>query len=86
MKAIEALEIIIKSSGESRRDLSENIGKSPNYIASVVEQSKRKDGGANSATIAAIAEACGYKLALIPEGKVPKNAIMIDPPKNDGEE
>ena len=81
MNTLEAINAMIGESGESRRTLSARMGKSPNYLASVIEQSNRKGGNVNSATLSAVAKACGYTLAAIPSDRLPAGALAIDPPE-----
>ena len=79
MNTLEAMTAIIDASGESRRTLSERMGRSPNYLASVIEQSQRKGGNVNSATLAALADVAGYSLAAVPADDLPPSALVIDP-------
>lgn len=81
VKTPDAILAAIDSSGESQRSVSLRLGRSPNYIASVLEQSRRKGGSVNSGTLASIADACGYDVALVPHGQeLPSGSMRIDAP------
>lgn len=79
MKTIDAISMIVKQSGKTKRALSASMGKSPNYLCSIMGQSERLSGGVNSSTLAAIAQACGCVLAVVPADDVPESATVIDP-------
>lgn len=85
MKTIAAITKIVEESGMSKRAVSEAMGRSGNYLASVIEQSQRKGGGVRSSTLSSIAEACGYSLVLVPAEKVDDGMLVIDPPEDDTE-
>ena len=80
MDTIEAIRQVVSRTGKSNRAVSELMGRSPGFINSVIEQSKRKGGGVNSSTLANVANACGCKLAFVPRESLPDDAIVIDPP------
>lgn len=83
MDTIDAVRGAVGASGKSMRAVSEDMGRSSNYVYSSLEQSQRKGGGLHSATLAGIANACGYSLALVPHDQVPPDALVIDPPGTD---
>ena len=81
VKTITAILRLTDGSGMSKKAISEVMGKSGNYLASVIEQSRRKGGGVRSSTLSAVAEACGYAVVLLPKDSIPPEAITIDPPE-----
>ena len=81
MQTVEAMRHVVEKSGKTKRAVSRDMGKSDNYVASVIEQSQRKGGGVYSNTLASLATACGYILALVPAEGLPEGAVAIDPPK-----
>lgn len=82
METLDAIAAMIERDGSSKRAISERMGKSPNYLASTIEQAKRKNGDARAATLAALAAATGHRLAAVPVDDVPASALVIDPPSN----
>ncbi|MEG0303876.1 hypothetical protein [Gordonibacter sp.] len=84
MDALDALSKAITKSGEGTRKLSSALGKSDGYISATIAQSRRKGGGLHSATLASVADVCGYSLALVPHDTVPPDALVIDPPPREG--
>ena len=55
------------------------MGRSPNWLASTTG----KPGSSEAATVAELAEVCGYKLAAIPAEDLPGTALVIDPPNKE---
>ena len=79
MKTPDAILVAVKATGESLRSVSARLGRSPNYISSVVDQAKNKGGNVSSGTLSSIADACGYRLAMVPvDGELPNGSISID--------
>lgn len=75
MEARQALEELIARSGQSMRALSIALGRSGNFIYEL----KRQEISPKAHTLARIAGACGYRLALIPKSEeLPPDAIEID--------
>ena len=66
MKATEALRVMVKGAGKSAMKISEEIGRTPNYVASIMNR-----GSVPSVeTFASIAAACGARLVLeLPDGE-----------------
>lgn len=62
MDATEAMRTIIEASGKSGRQVAREIGRSDSFVSSSLAQGvcPRAD------TLAHVAHACGYELALIP--------------------
>lgn len=81
METIDAINTAISASGQTSRRVSQLMGKSDSYISAVIASSKRKGGGVYSATLANLADVCGYALALVPTGKVDDTMLVIDPPE-----
>lgn len=83
MQTLEAINAAISSSNQTVREVSQAMGKSDGYISSVIASSKRKGGGVYSATLANLADVCGYALALVPADKVDGDMLVIDPPSRE---
>lgn len=81
MNTLNAITETIERDGSSMRAISERMGKSSNYLASTIEQAKRKTGDAHAGTLAALAKACGHELAIVPREDLPPSALVIDPPE-----
>lgn len=76
MNTNELMKALINKKGLSMRGASLALGRSPNWLASTTG----KPGSSEAATVAELAEICGYKLAAIPADDVPDSALVIDPP------
>ena len=65
MDASEAMRLIIEASGKTGRQVAREIGRSESFISSSLAQGvcPRAD------TLARIAHACGYELAIIPRNE-----------------
>ena len=75
LNAKQAFRTIADASGLSRRALSAALGKTDNYISALLSQGRAP----GSDLMAAIAQACGYTLALIPHGStLPRGSIVLD--------
>lgn len=77
MQAKAALNTIISQSGETKSALATMLGRSPNYVHSLVN--KRTDPSVG--TLVEVADVCGYDLALIKRDG--SDTIIIDPPNHD---
>lgn len=75
MDTKDAMKAIVSESGYSMRRASELMGRSPNWLANTLARS----GSSEAATVAELAEVCGYRLALVPCSDVPPSAFVIDP-------
>ena len=84
MQTLDAINKVISESDLTVRGVSQAMGKSDGYISSVIASSKRKGGGVYSATLAGVADVCGYDLMFVPKGKAPEGAVAIDPPERKG--
>lgn len=72
MQALEAAREMMRREGRTMYRVSVDMGQKPSYV-----QSAMRRHGIGAPTLALIADACGYDLALIPrEGGEP---IRIDP-------
>lgn len=81
MNTNELMKLLINKKGLSMRGASLAMGRSPNWLASTTG----KPGSSEAATVAELAEVCGYKLAAIPADDVPDTALVIDPPNKEKE-
>lgn len=79
METYEAVKAAAKSKGISLNKLSRELGKADSYIATAI--SRNSDPAAKN--LAAMAAACGYTLALVPNGELPSDALVIDPRRVD---
>lgn len=79
VKAQDAVRKALETSGMSQSGASKAIGKTRNYVNAVVSQADATGGTLGCDTVAAIAGACGYSLALLPAGTEAPGAIVIDP-------
>ena len=86
MNTTEALRAIIADTGESNRVISARMNRSENYVTSLLRQAERMGADMNASTVAGIAAACGYALALVPVDRVPEGAVVIDAPSRDAGE
>lgn len=55
---------LVDSSGVSMRQLSDRMGRSPNYVYNLANE----QGGLELSTFQSLADACGYDLILRPRG------------------
>ncbi len=70
MKATEALRLMVRNAGKSAIAISKEIGRKPNYVASLMNR-----GSVPSVeTFASIAEACGARLVL----ELPDETVELD--------
>ncbi len=81
MKAQDAIKEVVTASGKSQAGVSKAVGKTRNYVNALVAQADATGGTLGCDTVAGIADACGYSLAVIPHADVPGSALVIDPPK-----
>lgn len=77
MNTKDAMKTVVCDAGYSLRRASELMGRSPNWLANTLARS----GSSEAATVAELAQVCGYRLALVPAGDVPASALVIDPPE-----
>ena len=77
MNTNEAMREIVRQAGISQREASERMGRSPNWLGATLARS----GSSEASTIAELAAACGWTLALVPSGELPEGAVAIDPPE-----
>ena len=75
MKAMDALQSAARSADMPTTHIGPAMGKGANYFSAV----KSRGSVPRCDTMAAMAEACGYRLALVPRGEVPASALVIDP-------
>lgn len=77
MNTNDAMRTIVSNAGLSMRAASERMGRSPNWLGATLARS----GSSEAGTLAELAAACGYALALVPLGELPEGAIVVDPPE-----
>lgn len=77
MEAMNALATAAKTAEVPTTHIGPKMGKGANYFSAV----KSRGSVPRCDTMAAMADVCGYKLALIPRDKVPPSAVVIDPPR-----
>lgn len=77
MNTNEAMRAAVDNAGLSLRSASLALGKSENWLSSTLQRNDSSSGD----TLASLGEVCGYSLALIPKGKEPTDALVIDPPE-----
>lgn len=74
MTGSEALAALPKQVNKSRRKLSAEMGKTPNYLSSLIAQGSNPTAD----TLAAVGKVSGYILALVPASeKLPRGSIVI---------
>lgn len=75
MDAKQALRSLVDNSGKSQRAISRELGKTDNYVSALFSMGRAP----GSDLMAAIAQACGYTLALVPHGStLPDGSIVLD--------
>ncbi len=75
MDAMQALKAAADASNTPLMHIGRAMGKTPNYASMAIGRGY----DARASTLAAMADACGYRLALIPSSGVPEGALLIDP-------
>lgn len=65
MDATRAMRAMLRSSGLTSLEVSRRIGRKDNYMSSLLSRGSSPQAD----TLATIAEACGYKLCLVGEGR-----------------
>ena len=78
MNAHEAIRAMIKSKGKTLDAVSQQLGRSKNWLSATFYLSDDSKAG----TVAEIARACGFTLALVPRSSVPSNAYVINGKNN----
>ena len=81
MNTTEAARAIVRASGKSLRAISLDMNRSETYVSSAIGQAERMQADLNASTVASIAAACGYALALVPVDELPEGAVVIDAPE-----
>ncbi len=77
MDTNEVMRGMLAASGLSMRAASLALGRSASWLSNTLA----RPGGSEAATVAALAEVCGYRLALVPLAEdLPAGALVIDPP------
>ena len=64
-----------RSAGLTMKQASLDMGRSANWLSSTLS----RPGGSEAATVASLAEVCGYALAAVPVDDLPPSALVIDP-------
>lgn len=80
MKALQAVQKIAGSINKSMYQLSLDLGKTYQYMGSMIS----RDSTPSASNLSKMLEACGYTLCAVPSYDVPKNAIVIDDSDDDG--
>ena len=63
------------AAGMTLRDVSRACGRSDGWLGALL----RRPGDLTASSIARAADACGYRLALVPADRLPADAVTIDP-------
>lgn len=74
MQGIYAVRQLADSSGRSRRALSVELGKTPNYLSSLIGQGCSP----TTETLAQLCNALGYRLAIVKADSLPDDSMIID--------
>lgn len=77
MDAMSALDIAATSAAMPTTHIGPAIGRGANYYSAI----KSRGSVPRCDTMAAMADVCGYRLALVPRGDLPDTALVIDPPR-----
>lgn len=77
MKVNDAIRTIVRESGKSQRQISEELDRVPTFLSAMLTKSKSP----SVPTLQAVAQACGYRLMLVPND-ASKIAIEIDVESN----
>lgn len=77
MLPVDAVVLMMNSSGMTMVQLAEKIGRSKNFITSTVARSRQRGGSIATDTMLKVADACGYKLAYVKHDEVPEDAIVL---------
>lgn len=73
MTGLEALRTLPNQVNKSRRTLSVEMGKTPNYLSSLIAQGSKPTAD----TLAAVGKVSGYTLALVPVSEALPNGSMV---------
>ncbi len=76
MNVEQAIRKAADTAGKSLNAVSREVGKNDNYLSVTFGRSSVPKAD----TLAQLANACGYRLALLPAGTDAPGAIVIDPP------
>ena len=82
MTPVDAVRVMLRSSGVTMMQAAGKMGKSQNFLTSALATGRRRGGGLNTATLAGAAAACGYALALVPVDRLPEEAVVMDFPED----
>ena len=75
MKATDAVKLAAERVGIKTTEIGPKIGRSYSYFAATVSRGSTPKAD----NLAAMFKACGYTLCAVPDNRVPKSAIAIDP-------
>ena len=79
MEQTKAVKAMLAAAGISTVEASRLMGKSDSLLSSSLARGR----GLSVSTVAAAADCCGYRLALIPESAaIQADSFAIDPPHN----
>ena len=76
MNSMDALRAVAADAGVPITHIGRAMGKRDNYVSVAINKGTDPKAG----TLAAMAEACGYALVLLPADDVPDGAVKVDPP------
>lgn len=79
MDSMDAMRALVAASGKPTRQLSEALGRSPNFFSACLSQGRHP--GAD--LLAELAEACGYSLQLVPLDTA-RPTITVSPRAREG--
>lgn len=78
MNETEAINAMLTGAGMTKRAIARALGKSDSYVTAIQRQAASTNGGVSTRTLARIADACGYALALVPHDAIPEGSIEVD--------
>ncbi len=76
----EAIKKMVSKSGETLKSVSIKSGRSAAALSNSVNTCT---GDIGAGALSSYAQPCGYILALVPQGQVPADALVIDPREPD---
>ncbi len=76
MDTNDVMRAMVSHAGLSSRAASAALGRSPSWLSATLA----RPGSSEAATVAQLADACGYVLAAVPAGApLPPGSMVIDP-------
>ena len=74
MDANDAIRTAVGRSGMSLKEASRRLGRADNFLSATFNNG----GSPKACTVSRVALVTGHRLALVPEGELPPEAIVID--------